>query len=349
MKNVVISVILGCLLALSLAGCRNPATVSAKIYIQQGELDKAVESLKSALAGNPNDAEAHYLLGQVYSHKKMYPEMLKEFESAKSLSNKYNNEIDGTQKKHHRDLYNNAVEMYNQKKYDEALADGQNAALIVPDDQATWALLARVYVKKEQNDDALMAFEKADSLDPKYEFMPDHVLLMQFYYNKGMYEKALNKAMEILKVDPNQKDANRAAAFSYNSLGESQKALEYYQKVLSDQPNDPDLNFNMGQLYKAMQKYDESIASFHRTMEFNPKDVEAILNIAGIYLEVKKDYPNAVVYYQKAVELDPNNAGIWQNLGVALMRDGDQKQDQSLMDEGKKALNKAAELQGKNP
>jgi protein O-GlcNAc transferase len=348
MKKVALIILLGSLIALNLSSCRNPDTTSAKIYIQQNDLEKAAQSLQKALSTNPQDAEAHYLLGQVYSHQKNYPDMLKEFESTVALTKKYDKDISITKAKLHHDLYNGAVDLYNQKKYDEALESANSAALINPNDQGVFALLGRVYVKKTMQDEAITAFERATLLDPKYEFMDDHVLLMEFYYNRGNFEKALDKAVQILKIDPNQKDATRVAAFSYNSLGQAEKALEYYQKVLNDNPNNPDINFNMGWLYKEMQKYDEAIVCLKRTIELKADDIEALQSIAEIYLNVKNDNTNAVDYYRKAAVVQPDNPRILNNLGVALIRLSSEKNDDAkLREEGKAFIEKATKLSGK--
>jgi lipopolysaccharide biosynthesis regulator YciM len=53
---------------------------SAKSYIKLRVVDKAIDQLQVAITGNPNDVEAHFLLGELYSDKSRADEMKKEFD-----------------------------------------------------------------------------------------------------------------------------------------------------------------------------------------------------------------------------------------------------------------------------
>ena len=53
------------LLWIFLLGCQSAALTSAKLYLQDNELDKAKEQLEAALVTNPNQPEAHFLLGKI--------------------------------------------------------------------------------------------------------------------------------------------------------------------------------------------------------------------------------------------------------------------------------------------
>ena len=71
-----------CGMALLWAGCQNPALTGAKVYIQQQDWDNALVQLKIAVEQEPQNAEAHFLLGRAYSEKTMYPEMVKAFRTS---------------------------------------------------------------------------------------------------------------------------------------------------------------------------------------------------------------------------------------------------------------------------
>lgn len=349
MKTITVIFALVGLVALGLNGCQSMYVTSAKVYLQQNDLESAREQLELGLKENPNDAEAHFLLGKIYAQRREYSEMLSEFNMALSISEKNKDEIESVKKKHFRDLYNGAVEDFNSGKLDKAITELQNAVMLEPDDQAGWALLGKSYVRQEQNEEAIAALEKAVSLDPKFEQVEDRVLLMEIYYNTEHYEEALNSATEILRQDPANKDAIRISAFCYNALGQTEKALEYYQDILKDQPDDPDLNFNLGLLYEKMARYDDAVAQFDKTIQLNPEDLEAILHCAQLYLEMKGDNLKAIEYYKMGLEVDPDNAGILNNLGVAQIRAGEEMDDQNLINEGTASIKRAAELKGQNP
>ncbi len=345
MKKLIPIIIACILIAMGLSSCRNPDVVSAGIYFyQQNNADKAEELLVNSLKTNPNDFEAHYMLGQVYAHKKKYPEMISEFDASLAIKSKYQAKIDSTKEKHFFNLYNGAVENFNKGVLDKTIDQLNTALLIEPGDQQGWALLGKSYIRNQNHDEALLALEKAVELDPELEAINDHVLLMQIHYENEDYDKALDISANVLERDPKNIDAVKIAAFCYNAIGETDKALEYYQNLLIEEPDDPDLVFNMGILYEQMEKYDEAIELFIRAFELNPQDFEAILHCAQVFLDIKGDNLKAVECYEKALEIEPDNAGVLNNYGIALIRAGEQNEDQSLITRGTEAIKRATEL-----
>lgn len=350
MKKIILVFALFGLLAFSLTGCQSTYVTSAKIYLQQNDFDNAQEQLNMGLQENPNDAQAHFLLGKIYSHQKEYMKMLSEFDAAQKLNPKYDAEIVSIKDKHALDLYNSAVEKYNSQDQDGAIADLKLVTVFTPNDIEAWSLLGKSYLRKEQTEDAFSSLEKAIELDPQFERLDERVFFMEIYYNQKEYEEALNLAMKILRKDEGNKDAIKVAAFCYNQLGQNERALEYYKEVIKDQPDDPDLIFNFGLLYEGMEMYDEAIVQYKKAYELNPGDFEAILQCAQLYIEIKEDYLNAIDCYKKAIEIEPENANIWNNLGIAQLRAGEQTEDAKLIEEGAASIKKATELRAsENP
>ncbi len=349
MKNIVVALTILSLGLMVLTGCQSMYVTSAKVYLQQNDLDNATEQLQLGLKDNPKDAEAHFLLGKIYAQRKMYPEMLTEFDTALSLNKKYASEIESTKNKHFRNLYNNAVEQFNGDKLDKAAESLRTALVIEPNDLEGWALLGKTYIRQKKSDDALAALEKTVSLDPEFKMIDERILLMELYYNNERYEEALNSAQEIMRHDPNNEEAIKVAAFCCNALGQTEKALEYYENILKDQPDNPDLIFNLGLLYESMERYDDAIAQFERAHELNPEDLEAILHHAQLCLEKTGDYLGAIECYKAALKISQDNPSILNNLGVAQIRAGNELDDQSLIDEGTATLKRAEELKTQNP
>ncbi len=66
---------------------KTPATqmALAQFYIDNGEFDKALTAASNAVAANPNDGAAHYLLGMAQGFKNMFDESAKSFSRAREL------------------------------------------------------------------------------------------------------------------------------------------------------------------------------------------------------------------------------------------------------------------------
>jgi len=349
MKTLMTILTFGILFAVTLTGCQSVYVTSAKVYLQQNDLDNAREQLLLGLQKNPRDAQAHFLLGEIYARQKMYSEMISTFNASLAVNERYKSDIEEIREKHFRDHYNNAVEHFNNQRIDQAIEELRTVTLIDPGDQEGWALLGKSHVRNEQPEEAIAALTRAIELDPNFEKMDDRILLMEMYYSQEQFQEALNAAMEILRQDSANKEAIRMTAFCYNQLGLPEKAIEYYLQALENQPDDSDLVFNLGLLYEQMERYDDALTQFHRAFELNPEDKEAILHCAQTYLERREDNLKAIECFKKAIELDPDNPEIWNNLGIAQIRAGQEGDDAVLIEEGKVSIQKAAELRGETP
>ena len=174
---------------------------------------------------------------------------------------------------------------------------------------------------------------------------------------------------KILTIEPENVEAVAQKAMAYDLLGETEKAFAAYEKALEQDPDNKDLLFNLGRLYFMKKDYENASEKFKTVIEKNPDDYEANLNVGNAYLSVAEDlkkelqnmdekdlakmsekeidakqdkikeyYKMAVPYLEKAVELKPDSATLWNNLGVAYINAG-------MQDEGTEAFKKAEELQ----
>jgi len=105
-------------------------------------------------------------------------------------------------------------------------------------------------------------------------------------------------------------------------------------------------SFNAGMEAKRLQDWPTAITQLARAAELDPAQhvvwanlAEAQSSLAQSKVGAERDKANedAIASYNKALELQPENAGYHNNLGLALVKAG-------KVDEGKQELSKAAEL-----
>jgi tetratricopeptide (TPR) repeat protein len=360
MKLTAIILTLGLLFTVALTGCQSVYVTSAKVYLQQNDLENAKKQLQEGLSQNSKDAEAHYLLGQIYGQEENYAEMVKEFEASLAVNQKFQKDIEALKDRHFKATFNAAVDAFNGGKPEEAIGHLQNGILIRPESVDGWSLLGKSYIRTKNQTQAAEALTKAIELDTTWENVDDRILLMEMLYNEKKSSEALSLAETILQRDPANKDAIKVAAYVYNQYAMDEadetkkkelqnKAVEYYERVLQNTPDDANLVFNLGLLYEDMGNHQQAIAKFDRAYELNPTDLEALLHVAELYLQKLNDSHKAIEYYQKALTIEPDNAGILNNLGVAQVRVGVEENDVKMQEDGKKNIARANELRGSNP
>jgi len=120
-------------------------------------------------------------------------------------------------------------------------------------------------------------------------------------------------------------------AFFYQKKYE--ESIENYEKCLKINPTRPFLLTNLSMAYREAgkyfgeQKHDilKAIEYLSKSYQLNPKEVET-LRLLGVANGISGESENALNWFIKASELDPNNASVWWNLGSAYGNLGKKKE-----------------------
>ncbi len=362
-KGSFIGVLLVLAASMMLTGCQPKEVVSAKVYIQNNDWDKALEQLQQAVELYPENAEAWYLLGEAQGEKGNYEEMTKAFDKSISVDPKFEPNIKQTREKFWVKTYNAGVNAFNKQDMDAAMKAFKEATIIMPDRVDAYRNLAVAYANKDMIDEAISTLKTAIELDP--EDVGTMVNLGTIYYQAGKYEEAIDVFNKALEKDPSNGQAIKVLAFAYDQIGQSEKALESYDKALQQDPDNIDLIFNYGRLFYNKEDYPNAIKWFEKVLEQNPDDYQAALSVGDAYLRIADEYRNkandldsnngdvkevkrlrekakenylkAIPMLERAAELNPDESSIWHNLGVAYINAGQPEK-------GKEAFDKAEAL-----
>lgn len=122
----------------------------------------------------------------------------------------------------------------------------------------------------------------------------------RLYYNLGLcheklneLEKALTNYKTAIQKDPNMKEAQAA-------LGRLQNSDEVKTQIAASQAN---MNANMAFLKKDYQK---AIEEYKKAIQNSPTNFQALFNL-GVCHEQIGDFQNALYYFEKAQEIEPNS------------------------------------------
>jgi tetratricopeptide (TPR) repeat protein len=123
------------------------------------------------------------------------------------------------------------------------------------------------------------------------------------------------------------------------------EASGFLNKAIELNPNDPMLVYNLALLYRDMGEPEKALATFGRIEALaqgrNDLLFDSWYSLAVLYFqdlpEGKQDPVKAADYFQKCLNLQPDNKGLKFNLGVALVRTGNKDnvtRGKKLMSEG---------------
>ena len=116
-------IILGALLLLS---CESASMKGARLYMSQGNYEKAREQFEKGIQATPNNPLPYYWLGVIDSYESKWADMVANFDKSLSLGNKFAKDIETHKQGRFEDFmakgvskYNNVVKMYSEPDMNE--------------------------------------------------------------------------------------------------------------------------------------------------------------------------------------------------------------------------------------
>lgn len=304
-----------------------PLIEAAKTLIRFQMYPEAEKWLRAAIAKDFSDAEAHQLLGHVLKASGRIPHSIAELEIAMKKAP---------------DSGDTALQLG-----EAYMKDGQLMKAIETLGRSVM-LFARESVAEQQAKShnslgrAKFEFGEAEN-DPAFQ-------------SDGIQD--MNKAMEL---DPGLVAACYNLMVAYKKTGLTSKAIEMFEKVRAMEPKDAHGWLEMGKAFLENDEQDKAVFAFkkadqlsggkyeiyeeaatklyrhkmhkealrylEKAKKINPSDKYAY-NLSGVIHRVLGDRFAAVNEYQMAAQLDPNDAAIIFNLGVAYFKTS--QEDRSL-------------------
>lgn len=330
--------------------CDSTEMMSAKVYIQENNLEKAEEQALIAIANEPLNPLPSYWLGvNVYSKQNRWDELKSMYDLSLSISDKFTAEITNELERHWVDEFNSGANMFNLVLTEEssnpdstlelALASFANAVLLIPDRAQTYTSIASVYLHTKEIDKAKEYLTKAVELDPSD--IKTLLNLSIIYSQEENYDDANDQLRIILVTEPGNTSALQMLAQNLDASGNEEEAKIIYQKAIEADPDNANLIYNLGVIYLRADEYEEAEEMFIKSLALNPDDCDAISNISVIYSNMEGKLEEAVVYLLKATDCAPTENVYWRQLVGIYMKMG-------KPDEAQNAMDKAKEL-GYNP
>ncbi len=144
------------------------------------------------------------------------------------------------------------------------------------------------------------------------------------FYDQGNMAIAIDEANKALSVIPDYAPAHGLLGLIYLKLNDKVKAEQSFRRALDSRPADPDLNNNFGWFLCQTGREAASIPYFlNASRDPLYAAPSKPLHNAGICsMRMGKD-ADAEGYFQRAQQIDPNNAVAAFNLGEMYLRRGD--------------------------
>jgi len=254
-------------------------------------LDAALSEAERVLEFQPNEAEAHWLVGQIHAERREWAQAATAYRQALQLDPEHVDAHGGLAK---------ALEQLGQKE--EANAEYQ------------WVLEVRRRGTEGKPQDPAMAQDE----------------LGYAYLNMGQYDLAVGAFEDALRLEPDNASYRRHLGSAYYWQGKTDEttpstqldlAIVQYEKARSLAPDDSLLLTVLGGSYQEAGRAEEALRAFEEAVESAPCDSSALLLLASQYSGLGRQ-ADAEAAFQRLVQLDPRPSVGWQYLGTtAFMRE----------------------------
>ena len=275
----------------------------AEMLIANDRIVEAVAPLEEALKINPDEAQAHVLLADIYRRngdvQKCNQELKLVFANPNLDADPKIRVLTGYLSMLKTDAeYNEAVELARQLK--ETHPNDSKAVVVYGD------LLARQGKKAEARD----MYTKAVSMDPSVFQVWGAILQIDGDLNQ--IDSMLTHSEKALEIFPNQGVfwiSNGTAHLMKKNYKEAISSLEESLKLLGDkQELVPYVNAQLGDAYNGLGDHVKSDASYELALKANP-DNDHVLNNYSYFLSLRKEKLDlALKMSEKLVQLDQKNA-----------------------------------------
>jgi Tfp pilus assembly protein PilF len=105
--------------------------------------------------------------------------------------------------------------------------------------------------------------------------------------------------------------------------GRLSNALKFFEEVLTVIPENVDARRNMAKVYLEQKRMDKAKQCLNECLQIDPRDTWSYVMLGNIYARNEKNPDVATFYYDKCLELQPNDAMVMTNYATLMMEKGD--------------------------
>ncbi len=129
-------------------------------------------------------------------------------------------------------------------------------------------------------------------------------------FKQKQYDQALDKVEAVLASKPKDVQARFLKGVILIEKGKTDDAIVLFQALTEDAPDRPEPYNNLGLLYALQGQYEKAKNSVEMAIRIQPTYALAHENLGEIYAKM------ASKEYERALQLDPNNASLQAKLAV---------------------------------
>lgn len=289
-----------------------------QLYLNSNELDKALEVNNLLITIVPDESKYYIRLAEMYNNNNQKEKAVDVYRKAE----KQFPDDPGIQLSLS-DYYRNIGDEVNYKKYLKRVVT--NSSL---DANTQLTILQTYLMQHNAEEDRKFAMEMAKSIAMQ---SPDNAQALHAYANmlaiSGINEQAEVQYKKSLDIDPANYQAWRNLLSLYVQANNVDSLLKYSDRALRIFPNQANLHFLRGVGFNSDKQFERAAKSIIRAIDMTPQenqgDMANMYSMLGDVYNSLKEYKESDRYFEKALEIQPNNPTTLNNYSYYLSERGE--------------------------
>jgi len=266
----------------------------AELYAKTGRIRDAVLEAQDILKRDPNNLEAHKLLGRIYLRS------LGDVQEGTGSDNVLKLAIEQYQeiiKLEPESVDNHLLlgRLYRlNNDLQKAESEFKTAVSLEPDSEEAITTLALLY---DEEGDSTRAASVLSSVPDASRSAKLYSTLGYTYEQQKEYKKAIDAYQKATELDRDNLDAIRGLAQNLMNDGQNEAALEQYKIIADANPEDAQTYVRMAEIYRRTGQFDLALENLKKAESMVQDSMEVAYNIAAVY-QAQGRYDDAVQILQ---------------------------------------------------
>jgi len=236
----------------------------ADLYFRVGRIREAIEAAQEQIKKDPNNLDAHLLLGRIYVN-----------------------------------AYGNGSSQQSGEMLQLALTEYETIVQLQPGSMENHLLLGQLYALNHDSDHAEAQFKAAQAADPNAEEAT--LNLARLYTDHGDLPRAIS-VLTAVPVTDRSAEMETALGSLYDQTHQTKLAIEAYRLSLDQEPDNSDTHHALAQDLFNDQQYDAALAEYNNILTTEPQDANSYIRISDIQRH-KGQYEDSLATLEKAKTL----------------------------------------------
>jgi tetratricopeptide (TPR) repeat protein len=292
----------------------------ANSLLMAGDYDQALEQYQILAGADPQNAENHLRLSQIYREKRRFDEARASLQKAASLApDQMQLEV----------KYNLVMLLESEGKSGEAidalgqlLKDTQKDHYSPAEKRMRASLQEQLGILNRTQDHADAAVEAFRGMAEMDEDARPRALvqIIDTYRYSRDFDKALERSKAAVEEFPKSRPVVSMRATVLAETGDAEAGAELVKKLLDGGEQDRDTYLSLAQIYEKGKLFDKAVEVSEKAENLAKTDREkmAVWFTFGSVLERAKRYTEAEAKFNQVLEIDPDNAAALNYLGYML-------------------------------